>query len=79
MRTTLLLIAAILVTPNLHAQAKNPKRKPNPVFAAVKDDPKLPRVVDLSFCGVTDAHADALLAARATNPPSPSTPSTRPA
>ena len=45
MRTTLLLIAAILFTPNLHAQAKNPKRKPNPVFAPVKDDPKLPRVL----------------------------------
>ena len=45
MRTTLLLIAAILVTPNLHAQAKKPKRKPNPIFAPVKDDPKLPRVL----------------------------------
>ena len=45
MRTTLLLIAAILIIPNLHAQAKKPKRKPNPVFAPVKDDPKLPRVL----------------------------------
>ena len=45
MRTTLLLIAAILVTPNLHSQSKKPKRKPNPIFATVKDDPKLPRVL----------------------------------
>ena len=45
MRTILLLIAAILVTPNLYSQSKKPKRKPNPVFAPVKDDPKLPRVL----------------------------------
>ena len=45
MRIIPLLIAAILATPNLHAQAKKPKRKPNPVFAPVKDNPKLPRVL----------------------------------
>ena len=45
MRIIPLLIAATLATPNLHAQAKKPKRKPNPVFAPVKDNPKLPRVL----------------------------------
>ena len=45
MRTILLLIAAILATPNLQAQANKPKRKPNPVFAPVKDNPNLPRVL----------------------------------
>ena len=45
MRTTLLLIAAILAASNLHAQAKKSKRKPNPVFTPIKDNPKLPRVL----------------------------------
>ena len=45
MRTILLLITAILATPNLQAQANKPKRKPNPVFAPVMDNPKLPRVL----------------------------------
>jgi len=45
MRIIPLLIAAILSTPNLHTQAKKPKRKPNPVFAPVKDNSKLPRVL----------------------------------
>jgi len=33
------------MTTNLQAQAKKPKRKPNPIFAPVKDDSKLPRVL----------------------------------
>ena len=45
MRTTLFLISAILLAPGLHSQSKKPERKPNPVFAPVKDDPKLPRVL----------------------------------
>ena len=45
MRIIPLLIAATLATPDLHAQAKKPKRKPNPVFAPVKDNSKLPRVL----------------------------------
>jgi len=45
MRTILLLITAILATPNLQAQAKKPKRKPSPVFAPVKDNSNLPRVL----------------------------------
>jgi len=45
MRTILLLITAILATPNLQAQANKPKRKPSPVFAPVKDNSNLPRVL----------------------------------
>ena len=45
MRIILLLIATILATPNLQAQANKPKRKPNPVFAPVKDNSNLPRVL----------------------------------
>jgi len=45
MRTILLLITVILATPNLQAQANKPKRKPSPVFAPVKDNPNLPRVL----------------------------------
>lgn len=48
MRTSNLLAAAIcltFMTTNLQAQAKKPKRKPNPIFAPVKDDSKLPRVL----------------------------------
>ena len=45
MRTTLFLISVILLVPGLYSQSKKPKRKPNPVFAPVKDDSKLPRVL----------------------------------
>jgi acyl-CoA thioesterase-1 len=45
MRIIPLLIATILATPNLQAQANKPKRKPNPVFAPVKDNSNLPRVL----------------------------------
>ena len=48
MKSSVLLVAAIVfVSANfeLTAQAKKPKRKPNPVFAPIKDDPKLPRVL----------------------------------
>ena len=46
MRTTLLLAIALCISClNLQAQAKKPARKPNPVLAPVKDDPKLPRVL----------------------------------
>ena len=48
MKSTVFLVAAIVfVSANfeLTAQAKKPKRKPNPVFAPIKDDPKLPRVL----------------------------------
>jgi len=46
MRTTLLLAIALCISClNLQAQDNKPKRKPNPVFAPVKDDPKLPRVL----------------------------------
>ena len=45
MRTILLLITAILATPNLQAQANKPKRNPNPIFAPVKDNSNLPRVL----------------------------------
>ena len=45
MRTILLLITAILATPNLQSQANKPKRKPNPIFAPVKDNSNLPRVL----------------------------------
>ena len=45
MRTILLLITAILATPNLQSQANKPKRKPSPVFAPVKDNSNLPRVL----------------------------------
>jgi len=45
--TTLLAGAfcALLVSLDLNAQAKKPARKPNPIFAPVKDNPKLPRVL----------------------------------
>ena len=46
MRTTLLLVIVLCISClNLQAQAKKPKRKPNLVFAPIKDDPKLPRVL----------------------------------
>ena len=45
MRIILLLIATILATPNLQAQANKPKRNPNPIFAPVKDNSNLPRVL----------------------------------
>jgi GDSL-like Lipase/Acylhydrolase family len=46
LRTGLVLVAAVLLAaPSLHAQAKKPQPKPNPAFAAVKDDPSLPRVL----------------------------------
>ena len=46
MRTTFLLAIALCISRlNLQAQAKKPARKPNPVFAPIKDDFKLPRVL----------------------------------
>ncbi len=45
MRIIPLLIAPILATSNLQAQANKPKRKPSPVFAPVKDNSNLPRVL----------------------------------
>ena len=46
MRTTLLLAVAFCISCfNLQAQAKKSARKPNPVLAPIKNDPKLPRVL----------------------------------